>query len=324
MQHRQTSLSVKLVPDLEAEKISTALLERFVAEYPDSFSPSQYDWRDPQQLALSERPSNSVCAVGFDLYDTLITTTAQEPGVLCSQSNQDVDHSAICRSIEFLDIFPLQDVKSILAQFQAGALQQKQPIELRPGVNVYPEMDAPSLWGAILKLDPQTAVEFATAFELFRAQYTVMPGVPELLADLKAAQTPCGIISNAQVYTIPIARKVFERAGVGDFDQIFPAELRLFSHQTMVEGHFAMKPTLALFEELLARFSANTDRKLAPSDVLFVGNCERNDGAARDIGMRFALCTVVPEKVRRLEDGVDRTTLDISDYFELPQRFQFA
>lgn len=307
-----------------AELIAAGVIDRFIAEHPESFSPNGYNCKSDKPRLLPKRPASSVLAVGFDLYDTLITTTAQEPGVLCSDQAQETDQAAVCRSIEFLNLFVLQDPKSILAQFEAGARQQKEPIKLPSGVTIFPEMDAPALWATILKVDGETAIEFATAFELFRAQYEVMAGVPELLTELKDAGTPCGIISNSQVYTLPIARKVFERAGLADFDSFFPQDLRLMSHQSMIGMHSVMKPTLALFDELVSRFNTHSTRQCHANEVLFVGNCERNDGASRDAGLQFALCAVVPGKTRLLNDGVARDTLRVDDYAELPQRFSFS
>ncbi len=272
--------------------------------------------------------------IGFDVYDTILSSSAIEPGHIEATPRRSDIPSVIAEAWRYCANSELPkgiDPDELWSDFKRIESEQKRSFVNR-GETIWPEMDAIGIWGQLLAphsefFGQRTAwAKFAAVFELGRARFSLVPGVVDFLRRAKDSGMHLGIISNSQPYTPPILEKVFSRTvdaatsdgppGGINMESFFPdAQTQLYSHRLSCEGRFVMKPTAALFRELHIRASASI-AGLRPEEMLFVGNCQTNDGASATAGMKFAWCKVDPQRAR---SGVDAPLPDVefSSYAQL-------
>ena len=123
-----------------------------------------------------------------------------------------------------------------------------------------------------------------------------MPGLPELLDAAAACGLVLGLVSNAQFYT-PLMLEAFlgktlEEAG-------FDPACCLFSYRLL-----EAKPSLRLYEQALSALAR--DWNIAPREVLYLGNDQRNDiwPAAR-LGSKTVLFAGDSRSLRLRQDDPD-------------------
>ncbi len=110
----------------------------------------------------------------------------------------------------------------------------------------------------------------------------VIPGVAEILSDVKAAGNPVYALSNWSAETWPIAERRFEF--LSWFDGV------------VVSGRIGLrKPDPAIFQHLLERFGLEAER------TLFVDDSERNVESARRLGFEALRFVSAPQLRRELD-----------------------
>jgi FMN phosphatase YigB (HAD superfamily) len=260
---------------------------------------------------------SKVRAVGFDLYDTVLLSTGMEHGIINAES--DPMHIGVARALDRCDALSAElrnkstnspFVSKLVEQFRGEERAQK-IVELRSGDQVFYEMDAPQIWQKIFSLSNRAdAVRFATQVELTRSRYGLIPEARDFIQGLRSKGIEVFLISNSQSYTPAILEGVLLQTGLSP-DNLFDPALCLYSHRVLLDGRGVMKPTLSLFDtafDLVAARVEERDSKrwsLQRDEVLFIGNCLRNDGAARKAGFQFGLIDCHTQKTRR-EEGAQR------------------
>jgi 2-haloacid dehalogenase len=112
----------------------------------------------------------------------------------------------------------------------------------------------------------------------------------ELMADLKAAGTPLFALSNWSAETFPITRARFPF--LDDFDGL------------LISGEVRMKkPDLAIFHELLRRFSLRAD------EIVFIDDNPANVAAAESLGIR----SIQFERAAQARAELVRLGFDVAD-----------
>jgi FMN phosphatase YigB (HAD superfamily) len=259
--------------------------------------------------------------VGFDVYDTLLFTTGIEHGVAVNGSS-DTMVDGVLGALNAT--MPLQDCSreyaaELVRKFREGEKQHKTVEQTNNNGTIHYEMDAGKIWQDVLSLhDKSEGVRFATIVELERSRYGVLPGVVDFLRALKENDIPIFLISNSQAYTPSILQKA-----CGEFANLLPDDsLCFYSHRSLCSTKPVMKPSPILFNrafETLEYFVAQNDAvsqhprtPLQRNEVLFLGNCLRNDGAAMAAGFQFGLVDVFEARTRR-----DADVVHPSSYFEM-------
>lgn len=189
-------------------------------------------------------------AVVFDLYGTLLVSAAGggpdesapgrgEPNALEDRIRRTIAEHHARKGLRGID-FPEVEIREVWAEaFAAEGLPVPPPDELERLV-VEHECRSNPVWP--------------------------MPGASGILAALRAAGTPLGIVSNAQFYTPPTMEALF---GAGLDALGFHPGLRVFSYE---EGEG--KPSPRLFQILLDRAA---DLAIRPNEILYLGNDLRKD-----------------------------------------------
>lgn len=141
----------------------------------------------------------------------------------------------------------------------------------------FPEVDLRTLWRQILQAPDfhDDLGKLVIALENAWHPSTIMPGLEHFLRDLHHSGIVLGILSNAQINTLP---------SLNDLKTLFAPDLTILSYQ-----HGIAKPSPELFELLASRLSA---RGITPSQTLYIGNDPMHDIAPADMqGFQTALFT---------------------------------
>ncbi len=258
-----------------------------------------------------------VKVIAVDIYDTVISSTGIEHGHLTNnQAKVQQAFLDTCKALA-IDSGPFADMA--VAQFLAGEKAQKASFQHKDQT-IFPEMNAPALWHTVLGLkDEETAVKFATIFELKRSGYGLLPGAVDFLEKAHENGVTVALISNSQAYTPPIVELLLRQAGK-DIGALFPDDaLALYSHRVNLGDRPVMKPTQAIFDLLHAN-AKEIHPGLQRSEIMFIGNCSTNDGAALDAGMQFGLCAVDPGKTRR-NSPMPKAHVEFNSYEKLIEAF---
>lgn len=141
----------------------------------------------------------------------------------------------------------------------------------------YPEVDIREIWTSFLKslpgaedrgdqLSEDKVSEIAIRFECAVNPVWPMPGLIEILTQLKSAGIAMGIVSNAQFYT-PVMLESFTGKSIPELG--FEPALCVWSYEERLG-----KPSVELFEKLKA--SLHT-RGIPADRALYIGNDMLND-----------------------------------------------
>lgn len=219
---------------------------------------------------LLTAPSPPIRAVIFDIYGTLLTGVAGGVKV-------DPDFDAPLRTI--LESFGLTSPASPTRALHEAVLRHHQA-----SPQPYPEIDLRQLWEELLPIEDATAL--VQAIEDAWHPVEPMPGASETLHHLADRGLLLGLLSNAQVNTLPS----LDRA-LGPVSHLFEPLLTLLSYQ-----HRIAKPSPELYQLLVDRLAK---RGIRPQETLFVGNDPAQDiQPAAAAGFRTALFIGHPDSLR--------------------------
>lgn len=218
----------------------------------------------------------NIRAVIFDIYGTLVISGSGDVG--SADSGGKDDRIAEAFAALGLQLETLPGVAELHDQIQQ--LNNDRRTENCP----FPEVDIVDAWRGILRRrqydpDPQIVVEVAAEYESRANPTWPMPGARELLATLQRAEMPLGIVSNAQIFTIPLVKDltVSGALAAGGFD----LDLCVFSNRFR-----QAKPGPRLFEVLCDGLNR---RGIEPDQAIYVGNDMLNDvWAASRAGLKTA------------------------------------
>ncbi|MFT3991268.1 MAG: HAD family hydrolase [Luteolibacter sp.] len=145
----------------------------------------------------------------------------------------------------------------------------------------HPEIDLRELWQEILGTHADLT-DLVLVIEAAWHPATLMPFAAKTLRSLATNGLPLGIISNAQINSLP---------SLGPLAELFTPDLSIFSYQ-----HRIAKPAPALFQLTADRLAA---RGISPTETLYIGNDPLQDiQPAAAIGFKTALFTGHPDSLR--------------------------
>jgi len=217
----------------------------------------------PTDIAPRLRRLSNIRAVVFDVYGTLVISGSGEVGSVVEIESKSKQTSAVTEL--HLQIQQMND-------------------ERRSSSCPNPEVDVVEAWRRTLRSGDSEAgtkrvVELAAEFESKANPTWPMPGAGELLSLLKRTEMTLGIVSNAQVFTVPLVEDLVteKELAAGGFD----LDLCIFSNRFR-----QAKPGRRLFDVLC---SGLTRRGIEPSEAIYVGNDMLNDvWAASQAGLKTA------------------------------------
>jgi len=187
----------------------------------------------------------------------------------------------------------------------------------------YPEVDIRSVWRDLLaELSAEGWIEspdkpdletLAVDFETRVNPVQPMPGMEELLAELRDREKILSIISNAQFFT-PLLFEAFldkDPTTLG-----FCPTCSVWSYAIL-----EAKPSKAIYEQAAAALKSRY--RLKPNEILYVGNDVRNDiWPAHAVGFRTALFAGDRLSLRRRENDPDCTgieaDLELTELSQIP------
>jgi putative hydrolase of the HAD superfamily len=236
----------------------------------------------------------SIRAVIFDVYGTLLISGSGDVG-----SADETDRgSHIGDALAAVGIFPSLEAIPPLKMLHG---QIRLLNEGRRGATCpKPEVDINEAWRRVferseLEISDETMriVRLAAEYEGRANPTWPMPGAVELLSQLKQGGYPMGIVSNAQVFTLPLVEDLLEEKSLASDG--FDLDLCIFSNRFR-----QAKPGPRLFDELR---EALARREILPSQAVYVGNDMLNDvWAASQAGFRTAWFAGDARSCRRRED----------------------
>ena len=215
----------------------------------------------------------NIKAVIFDIYGTLLISASGdiEQSELNEQNlMQALESSNIKITCDCHDALKhiLEDFEYTIKLCHKTAQENQVP---------YPEIDILSIWQIVLiharkkglidfNDDTVDTLRMTCVFEFLSNKIYPMPGMHEVISELKSRKYPLGIISNAQFYT-PVVMNYYlsEKFGLSEEIDHFDKELTVFSYKLGIG-----KPDTKLFEELVPTLKKKYN--LQPNQVAFVGN----------------------------------------------------
>lgn len=239
---------------------------------------------------LKTHSKEKIKAVIFDIYGTLLIS-----------SSGDIDQAILNKDNMRMAMeagrFDLSNCKEELCNFLLEQLQyqiKKQHKELQSKGFPFPDVDIFEVWrgmfeaaqnNGLLKLSGnESLADTIMVFELLSNRVYPMPGMKEVLLEIKKMGLPMGIVSNAQFYT-PIIMNYFL---TGEFTseqhiELFNEDLSVYSYKEL-----RAKPDTALFDKLIPVLDNKYNIK--PSETIFVGNDMLKDVyTATKAGLRTVL-----------------------------------
>jgi putative hydrolase of the HAD superfamily len=263
-----------------------------IAHFRTLFSPLT---PEPTDARPELGPLEGIRAVLFDIYGTLLISASGDIGLARDGANR----------ITLGDLFQRAELAAPapdLAATDADALIRK---EIRAehanahaqGID-YPEVDILLLWQRVLGRlaihpEAQQVRRLAVEYEARSNSVWPMPGLEELLDDLRRRKLALGVVSNAQFYT-PLVLEAF----LGQP----PAALGLEPDCSAWSYRLGIgKPSRAIYRPALD--GLRQKHGIEPAEVLYIGNDRRNDiWPASALGMRTALFAGDARSLRLRED----------------------
>ena len=231
------------------------------------------------------RKLSGIKAVLFDVYGTLLISSAGEVGTSRERDNQ----KAFLETLSVMGI-PYDSQVVCGADWLSHAIETSHAGSRDKGIE-YPEVDILAVWSSVLeelqtrglieseKYDVSFLQKLAVEYEVQSNPVWPMPGCQECLEFLRESGFQLGLLSNAQFFTAELFPALLD-ADLSDLG--FRDDLLLFSYHSQ-----RAKPGLFLYEraqEVLARLGIDAGA------TLYVGNDMLNDVfAASRIGFRTAL-----------------------------------
>lgn len=224
----------------------------------------------PTDAAPQLGPLSDIRAVLFDIYGTLVISASGDIGLAGEQDEDGAFRAALASvRIQGDDAGP-QKLKAAIRAAHARSKAE--------GV-AYPEVDILDIWSSILGAE-QGLERLAVEYECRVNPVWPMPGLAEVLAELKGRGLILGIVSNAQFYT-PLMLEAF--LGRPLLELGFDPDCCAFSYRLR-----EAKPSTRIYREALAGLEKK--HGIEAHEVLYVGNDMRNDiWPASLLGCRTAL-----------------------------------
>ncbi len=245
----------------------------------------------PTEIEPRLSPIPNLRMIAFDVYGTLLTSSAGEIGI---ESTSD---SAFEDAAQRLGLArdAGETVSACFYETIASMHSRDRSVD-----HPFPEVDIRKVWQAVAErlLDrdrffdlariPEIWERFSIEHELTVNPVWIMPGAPDVVASIAASNVRLALVSNAQFYTPLTIASLFgatpEMLGFGPCIYSF-------------EERYA-KPDSFLFERLI-----DEAKDLKAESILYVGNDMRNDvAAAAAVGMRTALFAGDARSLRLRED----------------------
>lgn len=227
-------------------------------------------------------PIPGVKAVLFDIYGTMLISGAGDITLQAETSSELAFQTALLNCglpAEVAATASVTLLKSTIDEHKAIA---------RKGGCESPEVNIVNVWSDVLRTISQLSGFPASGVDTSRLaiEYEVranpvwpMPGLEACLSDLRERGLALGVISNAQEMTPAL----FPALLAATLDELgFHRDLQFYSWQ-----YEESKPGSRMFNAAVARLK---DRKVSPSETLFIGNDMLNDiWAAAESGFRTVL-----------------------------------
>ena len=214
----------------------------------------------PTGLAPQLGPMKRFKAILFDVYGTLLISGAGDIG-----ANQANDRQLMQLS-SMMHRYAVEGIPHELLAALNAAVRSHHRFRQGEGDD-FPEIDIIRIWQQVLESDDEKRAKcIALSHELIVNPVYPMPGFSEMLHHFNTQQTPIGIISNAQFFTVLLLERFLGGSlNANGFDH----ELLFFSWK---QG--CAKPSPVMFERAKAILEK---RGIAADAVLFVGNDMLND-----------------------------------------------
>lgn len=238
-------------------------------------------------------------AVVFDVYGTLFSSGVGDISLATEE-----DRDAVLRAVLKGNGIPITEAASGRRFDEAlhRLIRAHQEERRSEGIE-YPEVEIRLVWADLLQQlakDGEIAAAPSVDIDSLVIDYETrvnaiqpMPGLAELLAELRARGLVLSVISNAQFYT-PLLFEAFLGESIEALG--FCPRCNVWSYAEL-EG----KPSQQLYR--LAAERLNEHHALSPKQCLYIGNDMRNDiWPAQALGFRTALFAGDRLSLRRRED----------------------
>ncbi|QIA08136.1 HAD family hydrolase [Draconibacterium halophilum] len=252
---------------------------------------------------LKTDSKEKIKAVIFDIYGTLLISSSGD----IDQASLNKDNMRAAMEAGGFDLSNCKEetCSHLLEQLQEQVKKQHEALKSK-GIP-FPDVDIFEVWQGmfeaaenkgLLKLSgSESWADIIMVFELLSNRVYPMPGMKEVLLEIKNMGLPIGIVSNAQFYT-PIIMNYF-LTGKFSTDQhitLFDEDLSVFSYKEL-----RAKPDTALFDKIIPVLSNKYN--IEPSETIFVGNDMLKDVyTATKAGVRTVLFAGDERSLRLRED----------------------
>ena len=238
-------------------------------------------------------------AVVFDVYGTLFSSGVGDIS-LASEENRD---AAIRAVLSDNGIQIAESAASLRFDDALHSVIHHHQNKRRDEGIEYPEVEIRAVWADFIEaltadgqIETSTSIDIDTLVIDYETRVNPtqpMPGLSDLLAELRARGLVFSIISNAQFYT-PLLFEAFLGQSIGELG--FCPNCNVWSYAEL-EG----KPSQKLYQIAAERLKAH--HGLRPEQCLYIGNDMRNDiWPAQALGFRTALFAGDRLSLRRRED----------------------
>ena len=236
---------------------------------------------------LTQRPTSvepqlrrlpDVRAIIFDVYGTLLISGSGDVGSVDSTPHDE----SLRQAVDAVGLPPAATDRLEVSDLHAQINQMNE--QRRSDVCPKPEVDIIAAWKRTLsekriECPMETIVRLACQYEARANPTWPMPEARDLFQALTAKSSPLGIVSNAQIFTIPLVLDLLEANDLGDAG--FDLDLCVFSNR-----YRQAKPGPRLFDVLRDGLKR---RGILPHQAIYVGNDMLNDvWAASQAGLKTA------------------------------------
>ncbi len=230
----------------------------------------------------------------FDVYGTLFISGSGDIGTTAEATEAD------SRLEELMGRYGVAGTAESLRRNLKRAVAADHAESRKAGI-AFPEVEIARVWQRVFGwTDRDRAAAFALDFEKVVNPVEPMPGLAALLATLRRAKMPMGIVSNAQFYTPGLFEAFLGR----DLRALgFVDDLVVFSYRLR-----EAKPSKRLFERCIAGLGR---RKIRPREALYIGNDMGNDILpAASVGLQTVLFAGDARSLRLRRDRSDCRNLE--------------
>ncbi|MCF8232391.1 MAG: HAD family hydrolase [Bacteroidales bacterium] len=268
----------------------------------------------------TELNGSQIKAFIFDIYGTLLVSSSGDIKE-STFSELNIQKALIDAGYVIHDDLPegafnfmLEDFRFTIFEYHKKAKSQESP---------YPEINIKEVWKKVLNraaeklwitIKQESCLEkFIITFEVLSNKVFPMPGMREIIDELKNLGYPLGIISNAQFYTPLIMNYFLRNEKMEEAIPPFDPELTVFSYQLNKS-----KPDDFLFRKIIPVLQKKYH--IHPEEVVYVGNDMLKDiYAANAAGFKTALFAGDRRSLKLRENSVTNLRPDfvITDLYQL-------